>query len=1000
MANADRIAGDVNISWGTTDPSLPVLPPPVQVSSQQNVLNSYRSYNYIFTLAALQQGSMEDPALYRDSASYFVIAKSGGKGTKGINSKFAGTALVDSFNKNSAGRFDMFIDNVQIDTIMGFSEKTNTSVATKLSFDVFEPYSMSGFIEALQVSAIAAGYNQYINCPYMLKMEFLGYNDTDNLSDTAETVPNSTRYFIFSFTGLDITVDENGAHYKCSGVPHNERGFGEPAKLKSNIQITGTTVKEILTSFQTGLNKEKQDSAAASKDATNKNNYDEYEIVFPYVDTTGITSSDKENSIASAKVLELLKSKTNYQFADPGEANTDPNIKYDPKIPSISFMEQQNIQDCISAIIRDSEYTKDILRNPLQSIDSYGMVNYFIINVETIDKKLVDATANRPFYIYRYVVIPYKMHYTRIPLMQSAIVDTSKKYLIATRSYNYLYTGKNIDIRTLKLQFNTLFFQAIPKSLGNKVGMASQADAVQPNSDPKAQLPTVSSTVVEQQFSVSTTQASARQSTSNPGNLASGTKSQTDPYHALAINMHQAILDNVDQCSVEMEIIGDPFYLVTSGMGNGRPIISNGITDEGEASYNMGDVIVLVTFKNPVDIDEVTGEAIFSADIGPYSGLFRVINVLNRFKDGIFLQTLHMLRIPGQVPGAIPQLPVGVIAKNNPIADPTTIPDEPPSSIKLDVNSALSQIQSTTIPTAGLPGSFSTLVKGATTVVASVGSIAGVANQIASAASGNASALQGLTNSIPSALRMISSGLSSLSTPSSINQAGASINAVTQTANSIPGMSNITAAELANAATNAGVSNVTSLGSAAMSSINQLGASAAGLIGSAASKIDALSGTVNTALNTKMKNIISNIPSDVDLNAMPGLSLDIPVATMANIPASQPQIAAPLVESNATDIAAIVSMGGNISNLGSNIIPGLDAISLGGKLSAIQSTMNSVSNTIQSAESAVNNIKSTIANGLPTTAGIEKSVLSAFGSKVANSPLASLMKNIQTNNIG
>ena len=37
--------------------------------------------------------------------------------------------------------------------------------------------------------------------------------------------------------------------------------------------------------------------------------------------------------------------------------------------------------DCISAIIRDSEYTRAILRTPLQFIDNYGMVNYFIINV-------------------------------------------------------------------------------------------------------------------------------------------------------------------------------------------------------------------------------------------------------------------------------------------------------------------------------------------------------------------------------------------------------------------------------------------------------------------------------------------------------------------------------------------------------------------------------------------------------------------------------------------
>jgi hypothetical protein len=500
MASVDRIVSDTNISWGTPDTSLPVILPKIKESSQKNILNSYRSYNYIFTLAALKQGSMENDTLYRDSSNYFVVAKSGGKGTTGINPKYAGSTLVNSFNKNSPGRFDMFIDNVQIDTIMGFSEKTNTSVVTNISFDLFEPYSMSGFIEALQVSAVASGYNQYINCPYMLKMEFIGYNDSDDLSDIAKVVPDSTRYFIFSFTGLDITVDENGAHYRCKGVPHNERGFGEPSKLKTNIQISGTTVKEILTSFQDGINKEKQDSAATEKGATNKNNYDEYEIVFPYIDTNGVSTKDRENDIASAKVFELLKSKTNYKFADPGEENTDPNIKYDPKVPSISFMDQQSIQDCIVAIIRDSEYTKNILRRFPSSIDDYGMVDYFIINVETIDKTVVDETSNKPYYKYRYVVIPYKMHYTRIPLTQSTTVNTSNKYMIAKRVYNYLYTGKNIDIKMLKLQFNTLFFQAIPKSLGNKTGLLSQSDAVMPSNDPTAEKSSELSSVINKQF--------------------------------------------------------------------------------------------------------------------------------------------------------------------------------------------------------------------------------------------------------------------------------------------------------------------------------------------------------------------------------------------------------------------------------------------------------------------------------------------------------------------
>ena len=182
--------------------------PKVVRSNKANPLNFYSSYNYIFTLASLRKEALSNPESYRDTNNFFVIAKSSGKGTSGSSNnvssinrvtgteisdvrdrggnvigqnkkdiitadKSQGAALVESFNKNSPGRFDFYINNVRIETLMGFNEQTNLSVATKLEFDVFEPYSMSGFIEALQVSAVAAGYDQYVSTPYLLKMEFI-----------------------------------------------------------------------------------------------------------------------------------------------------------------------------------------------------------------------------------------------------------------------------------------------------------------------------------------------------------------------------------------------------------------------------------------------------------------------------------------------------------------------------------------------------------------------------------------------------------------------------------------------------------------------------------------------------------------------------------------------------------------------------------------------------------------------------------------------------------
>ena len=78
-------------------------------------------------------------------------------------------SLLENFNQYSAGRFDFYINNVHIETITGGSEKSGMSVATKIEFEILEPYSMTGFIEALQVAAVETGHDSYINCPFFFK---------------------------------------------------------------------------------------------------------------------------------------------------------------------------------------------------------------------------------------------------------------------------------------------------------------------------------------------------------------------------------------------------------------------------------------------------------------------------------------------------------------------------------------------------------------------------------------------------------------------------------------------------------------------------------------------------------------------------------------------------------------------------------------------------------------------------------------------------------------
>jgi hypothetical protein len=1038
-------------------------PPKIVKSNKSNPLNYYSSYNYVFTLASLSKEALSDPTSYRKSENYFVIARSGGKGTGGINTPKSASPtlnlnfdaqmdqvnknienreLINGFNKNSPGRFDFFINNVRIETLMGANEQTNMSVATKIEFDIIEPYSMSGFIEALQVASVAAGYQQYINAPFMLKMEFIGYPDGSEIAETAQTVPDSTRYFVLTFTGLNIDVTENGAKYNCKCVPFNERAFGQPSQLTASTKIKGTTVGELLKDFEKALNDAKKSDTENERNQGQSNNFDSYEIIVPNVDDTGIISNETNRKILDSKIVEFLKSNAVYAFDDPAE--TSSKSKSSPTDPVVMFSAGMNIHECIISIVCNSTYLKDILKDlsnaESKTIDQYGMVDYFTVNLEVIDKGTVDDKTNKPFYNYLFIVLPYKIHCTRIPLIANQPIDTSKFLKVANRTYNYLYTGANVDIKTFQLKFNTLFFQAIPKALGNKSDRPTTSESVSSIDPVDTALQNVSADTRKlSSTGISPIKTSIDQTkTFTSPQPVAGQRNQSDPYDDLARNMHQAILENTDQCSLDMEIIGDPFYLVTASMGNYRPKANpDGTVGEGEAPYITGDVMVVIIFKNPVDIDEITGEAIFSDKVTPYSGIFRVLSVNNTFIDGIFMQKLHMIRVPGQLnidTTKVPKMRAGIInSVDNPAQASTVVPAEPPSTVRASTTNLAAEIASKILPSTGLPGSLSKFASsvggpllGAATVATSVGTLLN-----STAGGAGSSALSGLQN-VSSSLRLINSGLSALST--NINSAGASISQISDTANSV-GLKINSASDLANTSLVSGVGSASSLGTSAMSAVKGLGTDAAGLVSSVSSKIDGLKGSsaalasqlgvdvsklaglspdLKAKIETQLSDAAKSIPDGVDLSSAVKKGLivnNIPTAALSNIPATQPEAIAPAAAVSLSDLKAIIAQGGSIANIpGASSIPGINSIlpklpnlslsslpdtgMLSDKLASAQSSFSKITGDIPSVESAIGNINASIPGGLKTTADTALSVTSKFGSisSSINSPLDTIMK--------
>lgn len=656
-----------------------------QISTGYNLLNNYKTYTYIFTLSALDKKSAATLS-YRTSSADLpnIILKAGGKGTGTLTPTFSEEIesendsakknsplsnreeILDWFNENSAGRFDFFMDNVSIETIPTFTKMSNTTLATKISFTVQEPLSNTGFLEAIRASSLAAGYENHVAALFLLKIEFIGYKDGDDITDP-EVIDKTTRYFPIRFTKMDLDVNENGSEYKCEAVPFDELAYSNLYSLRNNIQMMGNTVGEVLTDLMTQVNKSIK-TEAEQKDSKNKQISDSYEIVFGKFED-GIFKEDPDSDIAKAKISELLRDRTVYAFPDPGDKDTaltnaykaidqkeKNSVSYELVKASISFAKGAVIHDIISSVIRDSDYLSNLLKNLTDYVDENNMVPFWKItcHIEYLD---YDPETGDSFKKFKYIVTPYKVPYTLIPGQSQRLQDVKKLMSLVLRKYEYIYTGQNIDILDLKLNFNNLFFSAISRSFGvNESKPETESAAPGNTANPKNEPSTPANL---RHFITGLPLAYTNAEADKIANLGGNAGPlKIDPYSILARNFFNTVLTTsaADMLKVEMQIIGDPLYVTSTGMGNYIPVVSGSnksITEEGEVNTFNGNLYISIIFRNPIDIDSTsfsdngTGLAKFSKNIVDFTGVYLVTNIRSEFKKGIFTQKLELVRIPG-----------------------------------------------------------------------------------------------------------------------------------------------------------------------------------------------------------------------------------------------------------------------------------------------------------------------------------------------------------------
>jgi hypothetical protein len=211
-------------------------------SKVPNPLRDHNHYNYIITLGILDNEEFNFPSKYRSSDGFvqkYIIKSSGGS----LDKRYTTFQEDASGEDGNTGHAEYYLDNLNLDAVIAPNSNTGVALGTSITFDVVEPYSMGNFIEALIGSAATLGYDNYVNAPFCLKIDFKGYDEYGN-SMLINTAP---AYVPIMITKVDFSVQAKGSEYAVQAVPYSESALDDSAQTsKVQINSVGSTVHEVL----------------------------------------------------------------------------------------------------------------------------------------------------------------------------------------------------------------------------------------------------------------------------------------------------------------------------------------------------------------------------------------------------------------------------------------------------------------------------------------------------------------------------------------------------------------------------------------------------------------------------------------------------------------------------------------------------------------------------------------------------------------------------------
>jgi len=617
-----------------------------------NVLLEYPSYTYGLSLALLSAAEYNNLVAGGQYIPNRVLIASAGR--------YNNTPGPNQFIRSPYFSEDFYFEDFSMTTVIGTNATTRNTNAIELKFTIIEPYGMTLINRLLdQANDPAVNASNYLDMVYLIQIDFFATDETGTIQGI---IPGLTKIIPIKLTQMGITASVSGATYQISAVPYNHAAFDQSAvSTPANFEIASGSVSEF---FQSGNGSNKSFADALNgwnTNLANNNkigvpdtyNFDLHPSIAQSSFTTGGALSPRDTSMVNPN------NTTSIRQSNLGQPSKD----FNTTSRTMSINAGTSIDKVIDYVVRNSDYIQNQMAIPdgvdpqtylqQKAQNANQPLNWYKI-VPTVTVGQFDPIRNINAKNYTYSVQPYTIYNVK------SDVAPQGKATNFVKDYNYIYTGKNDDVITFDLNFNTLYYtaQTAYRSAVSKLykspDTATQGNPIQ-NAGAYQGTGQAPNSVMPMQVKPQVYNAKAR-----------ATGGSISPKSVAVADLEDSLmtLSAADMLNVQLTIVGDPqfikqddcFYspLLAASNTDGRQgtITASDprLTPNGSIRTDYTEIYVRLTFRTPVDMDENTGLLKFNSNYQTsiFSGLYKVLQVTSEFKNGQFTQQLNLIRLPFQ----------------------------------------------------------------------------------------------------------------------------------------------------------------------------------------------------------------------------------------------------------------------------------------------------------------------------------------------------------------